>query len=165
MHALMYLGEILMMNFRRVAVFAFLLSMLAGCAGTPSQQSDNDGGEVTTKPDVTLTNTYWKLMSLAGEQVTVGEGQREPSILLRRDNQWVSGYSGCNVLKGNYQQDEQQLSFEQMATTMMACPDMETERTFLDALNATASWKVQGERLELFDASGRRLATFEARYF
>jgi heat shock protein HslJ len=42
----------------------------------------------------------------------------------------------------------------------MACPAMDLERRFLDALAATARWKIVSGALELSDASAKLLARF-----
>jgi hypothetical protein len=41
---------------------------------------------------------------------------------------------------------------------------METEQAFLAALAQVRSWKILGQHLEVFDASGNLLARFQARY-
>jgi heat shock protein HslJ len=47
----------------------------------------------------------------------------------------------------------------------MACVQgMETENAFLEALGKVAKWKIIGQHLELFDASGKLVARFEARH-
>jgi heat shock protein HslJ len=52
-----------------------------------------------------------------------------------------------------------------MAGTMMACPEgMNVERVFHTALQEVATWRVDGETLELFDAAGVSVASFESRY-
>ena len=43
-------------------------------------------------------------------------------------------------------------------TTKMACPAMELERRFLEALQSTARWRIASGALELLDASGKPLA-------
>jgi heat shock protein HslJ len=58
-----------------------------------------------------------------------------------------------------------QLTFSQMARTMMACVEgIETEKAFLDALKQVNTWRIAGQQLDLFDAAGRLLARLEARY-
>jgi heat shock protein HslJ len=47
--------------------------------------------------------------------------------------------------------------------TFMACPEeMETERDFVGVLEQARSWKIFGDRLELFDGGGGFLARFQA---
>ena len=112
-----------------------------------------------------LENTYWKLMRLGTEPVTVAEQQREPHFILQAEQKRVAGSGGCNRLMGSYTIDGEHIKFGQMAGTMMACPQgMEQERAFHQALAKVARWRIAGETLELFDAEGRSLAQFESRY-
>jgi len=114
----------------------------------------------------TLTNTYWKLMTLEGGAVTVPPEAREVHLILQLAQQRVTGFSGCNRLMGGYQLDGDRLSFSQLAGTMMACApeSMDTERRFHAMLQQVARWRVDGEKLDLLDASGATLAQFESRY-
>jgi putative lipoprotein len=123
------------------------------------------GAPVPPAPTATLENTYWKLIRLGAAAVVVGESQREPHLILHPDNNRVSGSGGCNRLTGTYTLEGNRLTFAQIAGTMMACPSgMDQERSFHDALGLAATWRVEGERLELFDASGKAIARFESRY-
>ncbi|WP_172834326.1 META domain-containing protein [Nitrospira japonica] len=118
------------------------------------------GARFATDP---LENTYWKLTRLGTVPVVVTEHQREPSLVLHADNHRVAGSGGCNRLMGSYVVEGRTLHFNHMASTKMACPEgMQQEQAFLDALNNTATWKIAGEHLELYDDQGTTLARFEA---
>jgi len=76
----------------------------------------------------------------------------------------VAGSDGCNRVIGGYELKGDAITFGKMAGTQMACPDTgEIERSFRDALEHARRWRILGDRLELFDAGGTRLARFEAR--
>jgi copper homeostasis protein (lipoprotein) len=112
-----------------------------------------------------LENTYWKLTRLGNDSVIVGEKQREPHVILNSETRRVGDSGGCNRLVGGYTLAGDTLTFGQMAGTMMACPDgMDTEKAFLAALREVKTWKIAGQHLEVFDAAGKLLARFEARY-
>ena len=111
----------------------------------------------STASTATLENTYWKLMRLGSEL--------EPHFILQPDQKRVAGSGGCNRMMGSYTLDGSKLTFSQMAGTMMACAQgMDVERAFHAALPRVASWRVDGEKLELFDAEGASVAEFESRY-
>ena len=113
----------------------------------------------------TLENTYWKLMRLDGEAVAVADAQREPHFILQPEQKRVAGSGGCNRLVGSYALDGAKLVFSQMGGTRMACPEgMDVEQAFHAALGKVATWRVDGDTLELFDASGALVAQFESRY-
>jgi heat shock protein HslJ len=112
-----------------------------------------------------LLNTYWKLTELGEQVVTTPQDKREIHFVLHSENQRVAGFSGCNQMMGNYVLNGDQIRFDQMAGTMMACvPDLELERKFLAIFPQVARWKISGETLRLVDAGGATLATFESRY-
>jgi heat shock protein HslJ len=109
-----------------------------------------------------LENTYWKLVSLG--KTNIPNLPREAQIVLNPNMQRVAGSGGCNRITGSYEVSGNQIRFNQMASTMMACPEgMDTEKNFMNALNQAKTWKISGERLELFGANGESVAKFESR--
>jgi heat shock protein HslJ len=108
-----------------------------------------------------LENTYWKLIALG--ETKVPALPREPQIVLNSQTHRVEGSGGCNRVAGSYELSGHQIRFNQMASTMMACPQgMETEKEFLNALNQAKTWKIAGSRLELFGGDGHSIAKFES---
>jgi heat shock protein HslJ len=76
----------------------------------------------------------------------------------------VSGAAICNQLLGSDRLQGTSLTFGAVDTSRMMCPSgMDVERRFLAALQATRTARVRGSTLELLDAKGRSLASFEAR--
>lgn len=113
----------------------------------------------------TLENTYWKMVRLNGQPVTVAEHQREPHLVLHPDRHSVSGSGGCNGMGGSYRLEGQRLTFSRMAGTLMACPHgMDQEHRIHTMLPTVASWQIEGERLRLLDGQGTVVAEFESRY-
>ena len=112
-----------------------------------------------------LENTYWKLVQLGDAAVAGVHGSREPHVILHPDSRRVTGSGGCNRLTGSYELMGDQLSFERMAATMMACQDgMDTEQAFLEALKQVHKTRITRQQLELLDAAGNGVARFEAVY-
>ena len=119
-----------------------------------------------SKPDVTLTNTYWRLVELDGDPAKVAEGQKEPHIRLQPEEGRVTGSGGCNNMMGGYELDGTKLTFGPMASTMMACSEgMEQEHAFGQALDAITGYLIIGETLQLWDEGGLVRARLEATYF
>lgn len=115
--------------------------------------------------DASLENTYWKVMSIRGEPVTVAERQREPHVILHPDDKRVSGHGGCNSLVGGYEVRGDQVRFLRMAGTMMACPEgMEQEQALHQALGEVVRWKVDAEQLQLLDNEDNVILELESRY-
>jgi copper homeostasis protein (lipoprotein) len=113
--------------------------------------------------NASLENIDWTLILLGDSGVNVTR-PKVPHLVLNSTTKRVSGSGGCNQLAGNYTLDGDHLSFRQIAGTMMACLEgMEIEKAFLQVLPQVTSWKINGQRLDLFDTRGRRIACLEAR--
>jgi copper homeostasis protein (lipoprotein) len=113
-----------------------------------------------------LTNTYWKILRLGGAELAVGEGRREPNLILRPDEQRFTATVGCNQLSGGYSLAGDTLAFGPTAATMMACePPLDVWEAKLGELLAqTAGYRIDGQTLELVDAGGGSLGLFQAVY-
>ena len=144
----------------RTALVLSSLAMLAACS-----QGAAPGTGQSSASTASLENTYWKLMTVGGAPVTVAEGQREPYLVLQAPDKRVAGYGGCNRFSGSYSTGTEALTFGPIAATKMAClQGGEVEPPFFEALGKAATWKIAGERLDLFDAAGHPVAAFESRY-
>lgn len=140
-------------------IVAILLAILAlaGCAASPAEQEPGGGDEA----GVPLTNTYWQLVSVAGEEVPATGSERKAHILFLDDGR-VSGFSGCNEYMGNYQVRGENLLFDSMGSTLRACPDNLTEKMLFAALAKTVGVNLEGIELRLLGDAGEELAVFEA---
>lgn len=117
----------------------------------------------TPQVDSTLRNAYWKLVRLGDSPVSAAAKQREAHLIFANNTLRVAGNGGCNRLTGSFELDGDQLRFDRMAATMMACPEgMEQEKHFLDALKYIERYRIRGSHLELLDAQGEVGARFEA---
>lgn len=82
-----------------------------------------------------------------------------------RDQDRVSGSSGCNRFTGAFEADRARLNFAPIAGTRRACtdPDMQrAENAFLELLPSTTRYEVRGNTLRLYSNDVPILA-FEAR--
>ena len=124
-------------------------------------------GEAPTKPDASLTNTYWKLVSVGSETYRHEGGNREPHLQLRHDGNAVTGFGGCNTYTGRFERDEStaRLRFVQLVATQRACVEgMEIEARFLAALREANRYAIRGDTLRLL-RDDEDLLGFEAVYF
>jgi copper homeostasis protein (lipoprotein) len=113
-----------------------------------------------------LVNTLWRVVRLEGEAVSVVEGRREPSIILRNNAQGYSATAGCNQLGGAYKLEGNALTLSPGISTLMACPPPldELERRLIGTLSKVRQWRITAATLELSDEKGKSLALFEAVY-
>ena len=113
-----------------------------------------------------LTNTYWKILRLGETEVAPGEGRREPNLILRDGAPRFTATVGCNQFSGAYTLTADHLSFGPTTRTRMACPAPldDWEERLNVALQRAATWRIDGQTLELLDAGGSPLALFQAVY-
>ena len=102
-----------------VAVAAAVLS-LAACRSSKDAVSVNDlDGE-------------WNVVEIQGQAV---QAESQPFIGFDAQDGRVYGYTGCNRLMGALTLSKpNKIELGQMASTLMACPDMETERLMLNIM-------------------------------
>ena len=132
---------------------ALLACLLIGAADKPGT------------PDASLTNTYWKLMELHGESVSVPADQREPSMVLHMAENRVKGHLGCNEFTGRYEVYPEQLLFESLVTTKKMCSQgMEQEQRYLNALGEVLLFSISGDDLVLYDRGQESILRFVAVY-
>lgn len=139
------------------AITATLCLWLSGCQSHAAQHAH-------TALDESLTNTYWKLLTVNDNPVVATNNVREAHIVLHIDSTRLAGSTGCNTLSGRYQHTGQQLTFYPITTTKMACPttQMRNEQAMLSALQQTRHWEISVSRLALTGTNGEPLAVFEA---
>jgi putative lipoprotein len=118
--------------------------------------------------DAALLNTYWRILSLAGEPVPVPDGGREPHVILKsadgRDS-W-SATAGCNSMSGGLTVRGDRIAFQAGVATLMACPPPldALEKKLVQALSTSVQWRIEGDRLELLDDAGTQTLLCEAVY-
>lgn len=99
----------------------------------------------------------WNITDVNGEAVPAGM-EKQPFIAFDVKEQRVHGTAGCNLINGGFKTEEGNvlsISFPAMASTMMACPDMETEGKIMSALNEVKSFgRLAGGGIGLYDANG-----------
>jgi copper homeostasis protein (lipoprotein) len=112
-----------------------------------------------------LENTFWGLVRMQAEPVRLASDQREVHIRFLPGRSNVQGFAGCNTFNGAFKVEEDRLSFGALGSTRMACPYLDLEVALFTALGKVTRYRIVGDHLELFDATGHSLLRFEARYF
>jgi len=143
---------------RRLATLLFAgltITLLAACADMQPAKT----------PGPPLAGTYWKLVDAGGKIPKAMPGEPEAHIRFDRENKRASGYSAVNNFNGSYEASGPTLRIGPVAATRRAGPPdaMEVEAAFFAAFDATRSYRISGQSLELLDAGGNALASFEAK--
>jgi heat shock protein HslJ len=132
--------ELLGADGRILAVYKAQSMQLAGTEWTASGINNGKGGVASL---------------VAGSSVTLAFGT---------DGR-ASGSAGCNRYTASYESARDTLTFGTTATTRMMCAAagvMEQEQAFLSALGKVATFRMEGDRLELRGADGALAASFRS---
>ena len=142
---------------KKIHMIMFLL-FLNGCSIVSPDTHSN-----IVKTSGQIEETYWKLVELREKEVVFSENNREPYIILRVEKNRVQGFGGCNLLMGSYELKEGgRIRFSKMASTMMACPQMEEEQTLFRILEEVDHYTIKEGVLSLNKARMAPLARFKA---
>ena len=135
-------------------VASTLFALLVGCS--------HGSASPDLPPPAPLEGTRWWLVRVGETPVVADEPGRRANLVFDAGRGRVSGAGGCNQLSGGYEQSGDELRFGAIASTRMACPAMDVESAFFEALGRTARFEIRGRALELLDSASVRLARFEA---
>jgi heat shock protein HslJ len=135
------------LNGRNLAMTLMALAvLLVGCGSSPADSSS-------------LQGTQWVLVTLGGEALLPGTA---PSAEFSADQ--ISGSAGCNTYFGVYAVSGSEIIISDVASTEMWCMEpegvMDQEMAFLNALHTVASYRVDADRLELYDEAGTQILVF-----
>lgn len=133
----------------RIAALIATIALTAGCCNCRSYQKK------TRRP---LEGTEWQLIQLDGRSVKAAP----ETFVLKLENGSVSGAGACNRLMGSYKTGERRaLKIGPLATTKMACPNLDQEQQFLRALESTTHYDMDGPMMLLL-SNGELHAVFQA---
>ncbi|MEO5790288.1 META domain-containing protein, partial [Gelidibacter sp.] len=124
--------------------------------------------EFKKEANAPIVEKYWKLKTLEGKEVKMSKNQqREIFFTLNSQDNRVTGFAGCNTISGAYTLEEgNRVRFNNMATTMMMCPDVDVnESEFLKIFELADNYNINGDILSLNVGRRAPLAVFEAVYF
>lgn len=109
-----------------------------------------------------LAKTHWRLIELNGKKIKQ-KGKKDFFIQLNSSDGRFHGYAGCNNFNGNYAMPKSfEISFSNIISTMMACPNMDLESILMKTLQEVNQYTIKGKILELKKAKMTPLAKFEA---
>ena len=115
------------------------------------------------KKAVALEGTQWKLEQMEGipaEAIT-----REAdffTLTFNAADTMVNGRTNCNRFFGRYALNGNELEFDNMGMTRMACPDGADEAAFTAAIESTTHYEMDGPMLLLL-SNGDLIAVFQAK--
>ena len=120
-------------------------------------------GSGMTSDQRVLTGTDWRLVSLGpvGSETAVVAGTTV-TLKLKEDER-VSGSTGCNSYGGTYQVRGDNITFSRIVSTRRACLDQnanEQEHRFLSILETANRFRLSSNRLTILSDRGRNVLNF-----
>ncbi len=119
------------------------------------------------RPAAELAGTAWNVVNFnnGNEAVVTVINGTELTANFGADGT-LNGSAGCNNYNAGYTVDGDTISIGPAASTRMLCSEpegvMEQEAQYLAALSTAATWRIDGDQLELRTADGAIAAIFQA---
>lgn len=135
-------------------IFAVAALAFGASCSAPKQQT-------ATNNEDDLYKT-WRLVEVQGQTVDTTKMMRPAEFTFDKTEQRISGSAGCNNIFGKFTVSADKLTFAPLAATKMACPDMNVEGRFLEAVQKVNNWKVT-EGFLVLSQNGTALAKFIAK--
>lgn len=112
-----------------------------------------------TAVKLSALNGKWMISEIKGEAIPSGM-ENQPFIEFNISEKRIHGNAGCNIINGGFNTDDDKataISFPEVISTMMACPDMELEGRVLNALNSVQSFGQQPGGIGFYDADNNQV--------
>jgi|TARA_B100000929_G_scaffold196934_1_gene156192 heat shock protein HslJ len=138
---------------RHIIMGMGLALLLSACGSTPQQErTDVPQGGTLSGP---VVEQRWNLLLVGtDERLSMPE---TPFFRIGRDGK-VNGSDGCNQFTGKVSLGEsQRISFSELASTRMACPNMEDAKRVTDMLDNAYRYLIDHDRLVFFGPDSRVL--------
>jgi heat shock protein HslJ len=123
-------------------VLAFFVPAL-GLAAAPAPEAGN----------ALLLNTYWAAQTVDGAPLItpVDRSAGKVHLVLHAGSQHLSGFAGCNRIRGRYTQRGTQLALSAIAAARRACaaPEMQQEQKLIALLGTVDAYRIEGPVLSL----------------
>lgn len=160
-------GSRIMLGGDRAQQFLVGENVLIHLGSNGQRLSDDDPGAYRlekTVNDPRIEGRRWRLVELNGRPVEPPADREGAYLELDAAQGRVSGNASCNGFFGRYElTSNNRLRFgPNLASTMMACPDLEREREFLDMLERVDNYSLGDGTLSLNRARMAPLARFRS---
>ena len=141
----------------QASAFSAVLAATTNFSANQNQLALLAGNQIvaTFTADVqSLAGTDWNVtMYNNGREAVVGVIEGTELTVLFGDNGELSGSAGCNQFIGSFTASGNTIQIGQLGSTMRFCAEpegtMEQEQAFLAALQSAATFRIEGDNLEL----------------
>lgn len=141
-----------MMKLKNLCLIALAVAGLCSCSSSKKATIADMKGE-------------WDIVSLNGEAVKAGVAE-QPFIGFDTKEGRIYGRSGCNRILGQLDMTAApgEISFAQMGSTRMACPNMDLENNVLQTLSGVTGYKKTGnDSFTFYNADKKAVAVVKKR--
>ncbi len=110
----------------------------------------------------------WNITSINNQPLSIEKGATQPFIGFDTEAGRIYGNSGCNRIMSSLDLKAKpgEITFKQMASTMMAGPGMETEKEVLAALSQAKTYRKSGkDEIVLYDGNKKAVVGLEKRCY
>ena len=124
-------------------------------------------GTIKNAPTFSDVDGEWNIVEINGIPLVSNPDRQQPFIGFDTQNGKIYGCCGCNRIMAslNLQAKPGKMEFKQMAGTLMACPNMDTEKKVLNSLAQVKSYRKTGkDEIALCNASGHPIVMLEKRF-
>lgn len=101
----------------------------------------------------------WTVVKVGEQTIEATEEQPAPFIGFNVAEKRIYGNAGCNRILGQLNTESDSLALDKLGTTMMMCPNMETETAVLKAFGQSKTFLREGDALTFFDADGQAVVS------
>lgn len=147
-----------------VIPFLFLVpGLFFACKTTQNSPSDPEGGNKPAVVSLPLIGTTWLLIELEGKMITEMKQPGTAPYLEIYDDSTFAAEDGCSRITGTVRiSDGNRIKFENLVSSMNACPGQTLEAAFKRALVNCDNYSIQGSTMGMQKAKMAPFARFKA---
>ncbi|WP_339883451.1 META domain-containing protein [Vreelandella maris] len=141
-------------SWRLLPLLASTVLLLSACSSAPGPGTSSQGSSGSSLSGAIVDQRWNLLLVGTDERLSMPE---TPFFQISRDGS-VSGHDGCNRLTGKVTLGEnQRIEFSELATTRMACPQMDDAKRVTDMMETAYRYLIDHDRLVFFGPDSRVL--------
>lgn len=127
---------------KRILTFVVISLLFASCSMLRNTQKED-----VEENNQTMFGIEWKLKKIGNKLMKYDEESEIITLLMTSEPENVSGFSACNRYFGKFTLKKGVLTFKDMASTAMMCPEqtMELERRYLMQLEKVNNFVITEE--------------------
>ncbi|WP_042492295.1 META domain-containing protein [Aequorivita sublithincola] len=146
---------------KQIMTLTIIALAMVGCNSAKNTTSPTNENNLEGTSEI--TQSTWELITLQGQPIDQNSTDKKINFQLNEIDKAITGFSGCNTFRGNYSLESgNRISFTQLASTRMACPDaLINESEFMNALGKADNYSIEDGFLSLNKTGEAPLTVFK----